>query len=198
MMKTWYSVKKCISTILWQLMMTSDDVINLDTWPVCVLHSINWYLVTLVKMNRRHGLIYKFSTFCHICNLRNREVVSFTHNFLTLFMDFLHMRSNATECHFGSKRMLGTLLQTPQSILTVSSFHRASQSNPTKHHIVVKEILQERAINCLKNVRIWSFSGPYFPEFGLNADQKKLRIRTLFTQCKLPEGLKDLTRLTKK
>ena len=107
------------------------------------------------------------------------------------------MRSNATECHFGSKRMLGALLQTPQSILTVSSLHRASQSKPTKHHIVVKEILQERAINCLKNVRIWSFSGPYFPEFGLNADQKKLRIRTLFTQCKLPEGLKDLTRLTK-
>ena len=27
------------------------------------------------------------------------------------------------------------------------------------------------------------FSGPYFPAFGLNRDQKKLRIWTLFTQC---------------
>ena len=27
------------------------------------------------------------------------------------------------------------------------------------------------------------FSGPYFPAFGLNTDQKKLRIWTLFTQC---------------
>ena len=119
-------------------------------------------------------------------------------SWLSSLIFYTYNSSNATECHFGSKRMLGALLQTPQSILTVSSLHRASQSNPTKHHIVVKEILQERAINCLKNVRIWSFSGPYFPEFGLNADQKKLRIRTLFTQCKLPEGLKDLTRLTKK
>ena len=27
-------------------------------------------------------------------------------------------------------------------------------------------------------------SGPYFPVFGLNADQKKFGICTLFTQCK--------------
>ena len=26
-------------------------------------------------------------------------------------------------------------------------------------------------------------SGPYFPVFGLNMDQKQLRIWTLFTQC---------------
>ena len=32
---------------------------------------------------------------------------------------------------------------------------------------------------CVKSVRIRSFSGPYFPAFGL----EKLRIRTLFTQC---------------
>ena len=28
------------------------------------------------------------------------------------------------------------------------------------------------------------FSGPYFPVFGLNTDQKKLLIRTFFAQCK--------------
>ena len=28
------------------------------------------------------------------------------------------------------------------------------------------------------------FSGPFFYAFGLNVDQKKLRIWTLFTQCK--------------
>ena len=28
------------------------------------------------------------------------------------------------------------------------------------------------------------FSGPYFPTFGLNTDPKKLRMWTLFTQCK--------------
>ena len=45
-----------------------------------------------------------------------------------------------------------------------------------------------------ENVRFWSFSGPYFPAFGLNMERcsvslrvqsecvKKLRIRTLFTQ----------------
>ena len=31
----------------------------------------------------------------------------------------------------------------------------------------------------MKSVRIWSFSGPYFPEYG----PEKLRIRTLFMQC---------------
>ena len=28
------------------------------------------------------------------------------------------------------------------------------------------------------------FSGPYFPVFGLNTDQKKLIIRKFFAQCK--------------
>ena len=52
---------------------------------------------------------------------------------------------------------------------------------------------------CVKTVRIWSFSGPYFLAFGLNTERysylsvfnlnagkyrpEKLRIRTLFTQC---------------
>ena len=53
--------------------------------------------------------------------------------------------------------------------------------------------------HCVKSVRIWSFSAPYFPTFGLNTERndaekyiaiaakcrtEKLRIQTLFTQCK--------------
>ena len=33
--------------------------------------------------------------------------------------------------------------------------------------------------HCVKSVRIWSFSGPYFPAFR----PEKLQIRTLFRQC---------------
>ena len=35
----------------------------------------------------------------------------------------------------------------------------------------------------MKNVHVRRFSGPYFLAFELNTDQKKLHIRTLFTQC---------------
>ena len=41
----------------------------------------------------------------------------------------------------------------------------------------------------VESARIQSFSGPYFPAFGVNTDQKKLRIRTLFTQCIWALGL---------
>ena len=37
-------------------------------------------------------------------------------------------------------------------------------------------------VHCVKSVQIRSFFGPYFPAFGLNTDQKKLRIRTFFRQ----------------
>ena len=53
--------------------------------------------------------------------------------------------------------------------------------------------------HCVKSVRIWRFSGPYFPSFGLNTERcsvslriqfdseriqtRKFRIRTLFTKC---------------
>ena len=50
-----------------------------------------------------------------------------------------------------------------------------------------------RTQNCVKSVRLWSFSGPYFPAFSLKTERygvkyggkhgpEKLRIRTLFTQ----------------
>ena len=57
---------------------------------------------------------------------------------------------------------------------TIAKFHQ----NPTKHHIVVKETLQKRAISCLKNVPIRSFSGPYFPAFGLNTERYGVRENT--------------------
>ena len=41
-------------------------------------------------------------------------------------------------------------------------------------------------LHCVKSVHIWSFSGPYFPVFGLDTERygpKKFRMRTLFTQC---------------
>ena len=28
-----------------------------------------------------------------------------------------------------------------------------------------------RIINCMKSVRVWSFSGPYFPAFGMNTEK---------------------------
>ena len=43
---------------------------------------------------------------------------------------------------------------------------------------------------CVKSVRIWSFSGPYFPTFG----PEKLRIQILFTQCSNRSGLNYWTK----
>ena len=34
--------------------------------------------------------------------------------------------------------------------------------------MVIKQF--KKLMHCVKSVRIWSFSGPYFPEFGLNTD----------------------------
>ena len=56
----------------------------------------------------------------------------------------------------------------------------------------------KRRSHCVKNVRIWRFSGPHFPAFGLTTERysvfssnswkeglEKLRIRPLFMQWKL-------------
>ena len=47
-------------------------------------------------------------------------------------------------------------------------------------------------LHCVKSVRIWSYSGSYFPVFSLNAGKygvQKLRIRALLTQCRgLPKA----------
>ena len=56
------------------------------------------------------------------------------------------------------------------------------------------------SVRCVKIVRIWSFSGPYFPVFGLNTEiysvnlriqsecgKEKLQKRTLYATCYLDE-----------
>ena len=57
-----------------------------------------------------------------------------------------------------------------------------------------KKFKKYQKMHCEKSARIWSFSGPYFPTFGLNTERyfvslriqskcgKTLRIRTLFSQ----------------
>ena len=46
-------------------------------------------------------------------------------------------------------------------------------------HTIVSEFAEKLGLlHCVKGVRIWRFSGPYFPAFGL----EKLQIQTLFTQ----------------
>ena len=38
----------------------------------------------------------------------------------------------------------------------------------------VSEGLQKQ--DCVKNVSIWSYSGPYFPEFGLESEKMRIKI----------------------
>ena len=38
-----------------------------------------------------------------------------------------------------------------------------------------------KTLRCLKSVRIWSYSGPYFPAFGLNTERYCVYLRI---QCK--------------
>ena len=48
----------------------------------------------------------------------------------------------------------------------------------------------------MNNVRIRSFSDPYFPVLSPDAEkykQEKLRIRTLFTQCNMHPKMNPLT-----
>ena len=45
-------------------------------------------------------------------------------------------------------------------------------------------------IHCTKSVRIWSFSGPYFPAFELNTDQKNSNMDT-FHAVIVTHGLTD-------
>ena len=38
-------------------------------------------------------------------------------------------------------------------------------------------------INCLKSVRLWNFSGPYFPAFGLNTERYEVSLR-IQSECR--------------
>ena len=41
--------------------------------------------------------------------------------------------------------------------------------------VIITEVNQKKKMvtraHCVKNVRIWSYSGPYFPAFGLNTER---------------------------
>ena len=45
-----------------------------------------------------------------------------------------------------------------------------------------------RASHCLKRVRIWNFSGPYFPAFTLNTERCSLSLRTQSNIGKIRTG----------
>ena len=52
--------------------------------------------------------------------------------------------------------------------------------------------ISQIAQHYVKSVHIQSFSGPYFPVFGLNTEgygPEKLLIRKLFTRCKIEKHL---------
>ena len=79
------------------------------------------------------------------------------------------------------------------------------ETDVNKFHLIeilvqysIKEIFRVNDKHCVKSVRIWSFSGPYFPAFGLNTERygvsfgiqsrsgkiqtRKLLIQTFLTQ----------------
>ena len=43
-------------------------------------------------------------------------------------------------------------------------------------------LTQKQQWHCVKSVRIWSYSGPYFPAFGLNTERYRMSIR-IQTKC---------------
>ena len=49
-------------------------------------------------------------------------------------------------------------------------------------------------IHCVKSVRIWSFSSPYFPAFGLNTDQENSEYGH-FLSSEFPYFLANFTKL---
>ena len=53
------------------------------------------------------------------------------------------------------------------------------------HMFCLCRLAQAWKYHCAKNVRIWSFYGPYFPTFV----PEKLQIRTLFRQCIIRAGV---------
>ena len=61
---------------------------------------------------------------------------------------------------------------------------------------VTGSLLLEKEYHCVRSIHIRSYSGPYFPAFGLNTEYlsvfspnaekygpEKLRMQTIFTQC---------------
>ena len=45
-------------------------------------------------------------------------------------------------------------------------------------------VLLETTIHCVKSVRIWSYSGPHFPAFGLNKERYVVsQIHSIQSEC---------------
>ena len=42
-----------------------------------------------------------------------------------------------------------------------------------------------KGVHCVKNVRIWSYSGPHFPAFGLNTKRQGVSLRIQFKYGKM-------------
>ena len=71
----------------------------------------------------------------------------------------------------------------------------------SEHGVIELKVMEVKGNDCVKSVPIRSFSGPYFPAFGLNMGRysssfriqsgcrkngsEKLRIQTLFIQCNI-------------
>ena len=49
-------------------------------------------------------------------------------------------------------------------------FYRTNRFNPHLHLTLFH--FHEKCEKCVKSACIWSYSGPHFPAFGLNTDQK--------------------------
>ena len=56
------------------------------------------------------------------------------------------------------------------------------------HNVLCIITNNSRASHCLKSVRIWSFSGPYFPAFTLNTERCSLSLRTQSNFGKIRTG----------
>ena len=56
------------------------------------------------------------------------------------------------------------------------------------HNVLCIITNNSRASHCLKRVRIWNFSGPYFPAFTLNTERCSLSLRTQSNIGKIRTG----------
>ena len=56
------------------------------------------------------------------------------------------------------------------------------------HNVLCIITNNSRASHCLKSVRIWSFSSPYFPAFTLNTERCSLSLRTQSNFGKIRTG----------
>ena len=69
---------------------------------------------------------------------------------------------------------MGVLLVTPEfKDLKIKNFIFLSNTTTHKRIITIDSI----TLHCVKSVHIWSYSGPYFPAFGLNTERYGISLR---------------------